>query len=87
MKDIQTMNQSQVIKTLTRCIKYTIISRIVQSVLIITLWVSGVGNNPEDFVKRPHEREGAAVDLREGREEVNKNKSMDSKIYGQKGPR
>ena len=49
--------------------------------------MSGVGNNPEDFVKRPHEREGAAVDLREGREEVNKNKSMDSKIYGQKGPR
>ena len=36
-----------------------------QSVLIITLWVSGVGNNPEDFVKRPHERErAAAVDLR-----------------------
>ena len=59
-----------------------------QSVLIITLWVSGVGNNPEDFVKRPHEREGAGVDLREGiREEVSKNKSMDSKIYGQKGPR
>ena len=58
-----------------------------QSVLIITLWVSGVGNNPEDFVKRPHEREGAAANLREGREEVNKNKSMDSKIYGQKGPR
>jgi hypothetical protein len=82
------MNQSQVIKTLTRCIKYTIKQCIAQSVLIITLWVSGVGNNPEDFVKRPHEREGAAVDLREGiREEVNKNKSMDSKIYGQKGPR
>ena len=49
--------------------------------------MSGVGNNPEDFVKRPHEREGAAANLREGREEVNKNKSMDSKIYGQKGPR
>ena len=31
--------------------------------LIITLWVSGVGNNPEDFVKRPHEREGAGRKL------------------------